>query len=60
MGCRCKERGQAIIAAARSIRAGDTKAAASQIQFVGRTMVQDAKAELSQRMAAAKARLQRR
>lgn len=60
MGCRCNERGIAIIKTARAIGKGDLKTATEQTGFVVRTAVQDAGSVLRQSAAAAKQRLMRR
>lgn len=53
MGCRCRERGQAIVRAAGAAVRGDARAVAVNAAYVGRTMVQDG-AALARRAAAAR------
>lgn len=43
MGCRCKERQQAIASGAAAAVRGDMKAVAQSAAFVSRTLVQDAR-----------------
>lgn len=42
MGCRCKERGEAIVRGALAIARGDTAAAAHEARYVRRTAIEDA------------------
>ncbi len=57
MSCRCKERGEAIVAAALAIARGDTAIARDAAAYVGRTAVEDAAAKMRQARAAAASRL---
>lgn len=57
MGCRCKERGDAIRDAMLAIARGDTAEARERAAYVARTAVEDAGSAVRQARAAAAARL---
>jgi hypothetical protein len=54
MGCRCKERGQALSTAVTSLARGQVAGVGRQLGFVGRTLVQDARSGALRDAAAAR------
>jgi hypothetical protein len=61
MGCRCRERGDALTRIARSVREGEiAKPVAQDLKFIGQSMVEDAAKGISSKISAARASLQRR
>jgi hypothetical protein len=54
MGCRCKERKQAISSGVSAVVRGDVKGAAKSAAYVSRTLVQDARSGALRTAAAAK------
>ena len=60
MGCRCKERGKAIVRAALAIARGDTASARDAAAYATRTAIDDAAMVARQARAAAMAKLKGR
>jgi hypothetical protein len=60
MGCRCKERRQALTRAAEASAKGDVETVAKEATFVVKSTVQDASNAFRQSVAAARSRLMRR
>lgn len=60
MGCRCKERGEAIVRGALAIASGDTATARDAAAYVARTAIDDAALAARQARAAAMAKLKGR
>ncbi|WP_146090440.1 hypothetical protein [Rhodopseudomonas palustris] len=55
--CRCKERREALVSAAKSVAKGDADGVANQLQFVGRSSIEDIANLFSRGVAASKQRL---
>lgn len=60
MGCRCKERGQALSSAAAALARGQVRGAGERLAFVGRTLAQDARSGALKEAAAARLAQMRR
>lgn len=61
MGCRCRERGEALTRIARSVREGEiAKPVDQDLKFITQSMFEDAAKGFSAKIIAARASLQRR